>query len=119
MSGSHDKTVRVWEADGTPGPILCGHESFVNSVAMSADGLCIVSGSSDRTVRVWGADGTPGHDDKVNGVAMSADGQCMVSGSGDKTVRMWGADGAPGLTIRDYRDIVSSVAISADGLRMA
>ena len=74
---------------------LRGHESGVSSVAMSADGLRIVSGSYDTTVRVWGADGTPGpilcgHEDEVSSVAMSADGLRIVSGSDGKIVRVWG-----------------------------
>jgi hypothetical protein len=33
---------------------LTGHTSYVSSVAISADGLTLVSGSKDQTVRVWG-----------------------------------------------------------------
>ena len=78
MSGSVDKTVRVWDADrgveiGSP---LQGHTEYVTSVAFSPDGTRIVSGSVDKTVRVWDADrgveiGSPlqGHTDWVRSVA--------------------------------------------------
>ena len=58
VSGSCDKTVRLWDADtGQPiGAPLTGHTDRVNSVAFSPDGHRIVSGSADKTVRLWDAD---------------------------------------------------------------
>ena len=55
MSGSHDKTVRLWDvATGKQvPPTLEGHTSWVNSVAFSPDGKQVVSGSGDKTVRLW------------------------------------------------------------------
>jgi WD40 repeat protein len=57
VSGSHDKTIRVWDAvtgDIVSGPFE-GHTSAVNSVAFSPDGKYIVIGSDDKTIRVWDA----------------------------------------------------------------
>jgi len=57
VSGSYDKTVKVWDADrGTETLTLKGHTHFISSVAFSADGKRIVSGSNDGTVKVWDAD---------------------------------------------------------------
>ncbi|KIK23348.1 hypothetical protein PISMIDRAFT_65472, partial [Pisolithus microcarpus 441] len=58
VSGSWDKTVRVWDAErGVQiGSHLEGHTDKVNSVAFSPDGKRIVSGSDDKTVRVWDAE---------------------------------------------------------------
>lgn len=53
-SGSHDRTVRVWEL-ATGQEVLClkGHERPVLTVAFSPDGKYIVSGSRDTTALVW------------------------------------------------------------------
>jgi len=51
VSGSADKTVRLWDADtGQPvGQPIIGHTSAVLSVAFSPDGKRIVSSSADKT----------------------------------------------------------------------
>ena len=99
-SGSHDKTVRVWDAQTGQSVMdpLKGHDHWVSSVAFSPDGRHIVSGSYDMTVRLWDAqtgqsvmDPLKGHDRWVTSVAFSPDGRYIVSGSGDKTVRVWDA----------------------------
>ncbi len=57
VSGSSDKTVRVWEiATGKTFKKLEGHADAVKSVMWSRDVNYIVSGSSDATVRVWEVD---------------------------------------------------------------
>ena len=56
VSGSHDGTVRIWDAvTGESVQTLEGHTSYVNSAQFSPDGRQIVSGSGDSTVRVWDA----------------------------------------------------------------
>ncbi|KAG6327627.1 hypothetical protein ID866_11462, partial [Astraeus odoratus] len=84
ISGSHDNTVRVWDAErgvqiGSP---LEGHTDWATSVAFSPDGTKIISGSHDKTVRVWDAERA----------AFSPDGTKITSGSWDKTVRVWDAE---------------------------
>jgi len=56
VSGSDDKSVRVWDAStGSELKELKGHTNWVTSVAFSPDGKHIVSGSRDKSVRVWDA----------------------------------------------------------------
>ena len=123
VSGSWDKTVRVWNADGSGVPVvLRGHDELVQSVSFSPDGRQVVSGSWDKTVKVWNADGSGapmvlrGHDDLIMSASFSADGRQVVSGSYDKTVRVWKLDGrvAP-VILRGHDDLIHSVSFSADG----
>ncbi|WP_226589897.1 nSTAND1 domain-containing NTPase, partial [Microseira wollei] len=102
VSGSTDKTVRLWDLSGNPiGQPFFGHEYSVNSVAFSPNGEMIVSGSADKTVRLWDLSGNPigqpffGHESSVNSVAFSPNGEMIVSGSADKTVRLWDLSGNP------------------------
>ena len=54
VSGSWDRTVRVWDATTwTLAHTLTGHTDYVMSVAVSPDAQFVVSGSYDDTVRVW------------------------------------------------------------------
>ncbi|CCM02480.1 uncharacterized protein FIBRA_04580 [Fibroporia radiculosa] len=96
VSGSADKTIRVWDANtgrqlGLP---LRGHTQSVRSAAISHDGQQIVSSSGDNTVRIWDVGsgrqvGSPleGHTAWVTSVAISPDEQRIVSGSDDMTIR--------------------------------
>jgi hypothetical protein len=56
VSGSMDKTVKVWNAEtGALIRTLSGHTGGVKSAAFSPDGRRIVSGADDQTVKVWDA----------------------------------------------------------------
>jgi WD40 repeat protein len=54
VSGSYDKTLKVWDAQtGQETLTLRGHTDIVTSVSFSPDGKRIVSGSADKTLKVW------------------------------------------------------------------
>ena len=54
VSGSYDKSVRVWDVStGKELKVLKGHTNVVFSVAFSPGGKQVVSGSCDESVRVW------------------------------------------------------------------
>ena len=61
VTGSWDKTARIWNADGSGRPItLTGHEGGVESVAFSSDGTKVITGSRDKTARIWNINGNYG-----------------------------------------------------------
>lgn len=54
ISGSGDRTVRVWDIEtGRCLDTLTGHHATVRGVAVTADGQRAISSSYDRTIRLW------------------------------------------------------------------
>jgi WD40 repeat protein len=135
VSGSEDRTVKIWKKDGSLVATLKGHQDNVTTVAVSADGQTIVSGSDDNTIKVWRRNGSlvttiKGYEDWVTEVVISADGQTIVAADRGKTVKVWRRDGSlitifkthyidtSNMTYEkriDYNYKNVSVGVSADG----
>jgi WD40 repeat protein len=126
-SGSHDKTIKIWNlATGEQIRTLSGHSYSVYSVAISPDGRTLASGSRDKTIKIWNlATGEQirtlsGHSDWVNSVAISPDGRTLASGSEDNTIKIWNlATGEQIRTLSGHSSDVNSVAICPDGRTLA
>lgn len=119
MSGSDDKTVKLWSAEGVLFATYPGHSATVRSVAFGPDGDLMVSGSDDRTVRLWRRSGgraksLTGHAARVTAVACSGDGRLIASGSDNKTIIIWSAGGSLLKKISDLPGGVKRIAFSPD-----
>lgn len=104
VSGSHDKTIRVWNIKTNSRwsvLTLVGHSGSVRCLHLESGGNRLVSGSNDHTIKVWDVDIQPewssigckvtmvGHTDTVRCVHMSTHRGLVISGSYDRTVRLW------------------------------
>jgi len=123
VSGSRDRTVKVWNLEtGECRATLIGHFGFVLVVAVTPDGRTLVSGSRDRTVRVWNLETgkcratLEGHAGHVLSIAVTPDGRTLVSGSSDRTVRVWDLETKKcRATLTGHIANVLAVAITPDG----
>jgi WD40 repeat protein/tetratricopeptide (TPR) repeat protein len=127
VSGSEDRTVKVWDAVGGRQLLAVGgNQSFQSGMAFSPDGTRLVSAVEDQTARVLDAQNgrqlltLRGHTGVVTGVAFSPDRMRLATGSWDTTVKVWDAHGGGEVgTLRGHTGKVTCVAYSPDGTRIA
>jgi len=126
-TASYDKTVKLWNRDGSLRRTLEGregHTEAVMSVSFSPDGQMIATASIDKTVKLWSSEGKlittlTGHKAEVNGITFSPDGQMIASASNDTTVKLWNRDGKLLKTLTGHTDQVRAVSFSPDGQTIA
>lgn len=123
VTGSDDKTARVWDAStGKTLAVLSGHSSSVNAAQFSPDGSRIVTGSMDDTARLWNAQtfalmATLKQTDSVQIAQFSPDGSKLATNFGN-SARLWnGMTGAP-IAVLSHTAYVDDVAFSPDGRRI-
>ncbi|ETO12380.1 G-protein beta WD-40 repeats containing protein, partial [Reticulomyxa filosa] len=107
-SGSHDKTIRMWDIETTKQlNVFKGHTDFVRSVKYGSNELIntILSGSFDKSICLWDIRSCQsiqefyGHRDFVNVVEYSpfviknsefgGNSNVICSGSSDNTISFW------------------------------
>ena len=95
VSGSQDKTVKLWDA--ATGRLLRtfeGHSDAVTSVVFSPDAARLLSGSGDKTLKLWDAASGQlirsweAQRISVTAVAFSPDGRYLLSAGSDPSGRM-------------------------------
>ena len=96
LSGSGDRTLRLWDAaTGRCLRVLEGHQGSVTSVCFSAGGGYVLSGSEDRTIKIWQRNTGrclatfEGHAGTVHSLGLVGAGRQVVSASADATLALW------------------------------
>ncbi|MEH2313869.1 MAG: hypothetical protein V7K35_21285 [Nostoc sp.] len=124
VSGSHDKTIKLWNLGTREIYTLQGHSSYVNCVSFNPDGKTLASGSDDKTIKLWDVttEGQirtlQGHSFNVHSVAFSPDGKTLASSS--KSIKLWNVTtGGQIRALQGHSFNVHSVAFSPDGKTLA
>ncbi len=93
-SGSHDKTIKLWDPKkGNCLRTLQGHTDVVFCLTRLSDGT-LASGSVDKTIKLWDPKTgnclrtLKGHTYSVDCLTQLSDGT-LASGSSDKTIKLW------------------------------
>ncbi|MEE3220693.1 MAG: WD40 repeat domain-containing protein, partial [Planctomycetota bacterium] len=122
VTGSADKTVRLWNPVDGMGGQLTGHAAAVGGVAVNEDATQVASGDAGGAIRFWNAAGPAAkaagelaaHTAQVTGLAYHPDGKQLLSSSADGTVKWWQLPFTPPKAFAGHAQAVHSVVFSAD-----
>eukprot|EP01129_Flabellula_baltica_P005804 TRINITY_DN2127_c0_g1_i1.p1 TRINITY_DN2127_c0_g1~~TRINITY_DN2127_c0_g1_i1.p1 ORF type:complete len:2266 (+),score=515.97 TRINITY_DN2127_c0_g1_i1:47-6844(+) len=125
VSGSKDKSLRVWDSfNGNLIHTLKGHRDWVSGCHFR--GNRIVSSSFDFNIRLWNArtgneiSEMQGHQANVNVVKFHPDGATFVSGSYDGDLKIWDSVSSTAITtLKGHSDRVNHTCYSNDGVYIA
>lgn len=126
ISGSLDKTARIWDVDsGACEQTLTGHSGPVYGVAFSPDGAWAATASLDKTAAIWSVKSgkrtatLSGHAADLTCLDWSPAGDRLATGSKDHTVRFWTPAGRLLRTVKDLGNHpIASVRFSPNGDRL-
>lgn len=135
ISGSADKTVRLWDATRLPEvaqPVtLTGPSDIITLLVVSDDGRWLAAGGRDGGVWLWDLQAADvaasarsmALDDRINDLTFSPDGRWLAAGGLDQRVVLWDvhlADpGAQPFVLGQHPGGVLSLAFSPDGCWLA
>ncbi|KAJ3277023.1 hypothetical protein HDV01_000075 [Terramyces sp. JEL0728] len=98
ITGSEDRTIRIWPAEGIPCIRVINNDGPVTALCIDAINGCLVSGSQDKIIRVFDLDKKDeivqknnGHTDEIRSIIHIPARNQYVSASWDNSVRIWNA----------------------------
>jgi len=96
VSGSDDKTIKVWNSTTLQLiSTLTGHTDLVNVLAIIPSNENVVSGSNDRKIKIWNStsfqliETLMGHNNWIRSLAIIPSNENIVSCSDDGIIKIW------------------------------
>lgn len=132
-SARDNGTIEIWQLDRQGSDLtveleqrIAAHSGPVYALAISPDGLTLVSGSQDNTIKIWAIETgdllhtLTDHRGPVRSLAITPDGQTLISGAADATIKIWDLEtGELQNTLTDHSRLVRGLAIAPDGKTLA
>ncbi|MBA3954857.1 hypothetical protein H0X48_06065 [Candidatus Dependentiae bacterium] len=125
VTGSNDKTARIWSLDTLESRELKGHTDCVTSVAFSPDGKFLLTNSKDKTARLWDVDTLKsrefkGHTGNIISIEFSSDSKLVLTLSDDKntcirTARIWDVETFKSHELKAHNHNVISTTFNTKG----
>ncbi len=121
VSGSRDRTLRVFDPSLPRSYVVGEHEKWVMSVSWSDDGSRIVSGSEDGTIAIWDPDGAEVRrfDLGYPTNAVHWRGDVIAAASGNRILYLLDGDGAMRRELPGAEQMLWSTALSPDARLVA
>ena len=123
ISGSVDKTIKIWDlVTGTEKFTVKGHSYSVKVIVFTPDGKTVISASTDNTIKIWDVEtGTEkftlkGHSSWVSAIALTPDGKILISGSHDNTIKIWEIETGAEIATFTGESPINCCAVAADGV---
>ncbi|KAJ3240215.1 hypothetical protein HDU81_004352 [Chytriomyces hyalinus] len=122
VTGSEDRTIRIWAAEGLPLLNVINNDSPVSALCIDAINGCIIAGSQDKCVRVFDpekkdevAQKNVGHMDEIRAIIHIPVRNQYVTSSLDNTVRIWNAYMKKGQRRVAMSSSKASLSLNANG----
>jgi U3 small nucleolar RNA-associated protein 13 len=112
VTGSLDKTAKIWTKAGVLKTVLKGHKRGIWQAKFSPVDMLVCTSSTDKSLKMWGLDGSclktfEGHLNSVLNFEFLSLGLQLLSAGGDGLLKLWNVrDGECVATFDDHEDRV-------------
>lgn len=95
VTGSRDKTIKIWDSTGQCVRTLVGHDNWVRGLVFHPTGKYLLSASDDKTIKIWDmktgrcTKTLEAHAHFVTCIAFNTSNPVVATGSVDQTVKIW------------------------------